>query len=406
MNDLPRSHAQRAPVVLCSFDDDYAARFTRALESSCATVHVSPLQDAITSAAETLSPDVIVFDLQTVKTEHQTIFDLIRQLSQTHPQIQKIALGHPTIADEAIAAMKAGACDFLDRDASPAEIEELVLDHLLHASNAPVKRAGNVIAIVGAKPSGHESFLATNLAVQLATTHSEQSVLLLDLDLECTDLPIDFDVEITYSLHDAIQEHLKLERSMLDHVLARHKTGLFLLPLTLKRDSNDEVSPQALASILGSLRSLFDVIVINASCLRNELCRSYLMTLCDHVLVVVLQQIGWLRAAQEQFAPIDIADKSAPRVQLIIADHDDDIDLPIAKINKHVGLPAIATLPPAPADLANSHNAGVPLILAKPKARYSRAVAELAEELFPAAVPQGASQVAKRVGALLGLSGS
>lgn len=398
MNEIPRPGLQRAPVVLCTFDDAYAARFTRALEHCCPVIHISPLQQSATTTIESMKASIAVFDLHTVKTENQTIFDLMRQLGSRFPAIRKIALGHRSIPDQVIAAMKSGACDFLDRDADPLEIEETILDQASHSVMGEHSRIGHVIAVVGAKPTEHESFLSANLAAHLATLHPDRSILLLDLDLERTELQIDFDVEITYSLHDAIQEHVRLEKAMLERVLTRHKTGLYLLPLTLKRSSNEEVSPQALAGVLGSLRTIFDIVVVDAGCLRHDLCRSYLFSLCDRVLVLVSQQIGSIRAAQELFG------EGGPKVELIVTDYDTDIDLPTSKIGQRVGASIIATLPPSASDLANSHNSGIPLAIQKPKSPYVKAVMRLAQQLVPgtAHTPNnGLAKVATKLTSLL-----
>jgi hypothetical protein len=78
------------PVIIVSFDDDYAARFTRELEKVCPTVHVSPLLRTLKSSVESLQPAIIVFDLQTIKTEDHTIFEIMESLNEAFPRARKI----------------------------------------------------------------------------------------------------------------------------------------------------------------------------------------------------------------------------------------------------------------------------------------------------------------------------
>ena len=38
-----RTHVQQHPIVIISFDDEYAGRFTRELQDKYPTLHISPL---------------------------------------------------------------------------------------------------------------------------------------------------------------------------------------------------------------------------------------------------------------------------------------------------------------------------------------------------------------------------
>jgi pilus assembly protein CpaE len=382
MNDAP-GKMTAAPVLLVTFDDEFAVELAGSLEGKCPIVHVNPLMKTVHAAIESLCPHVVLFDLKTVKTEEQTIFDVLHSVHMREPDIRNIAIGYRSSTNQVIAAMKSGACDFLDRDAGPEEIEQTIANNLMSPGAHRRGQSGRIIAAVGAKPNEGENALATSLAAYIAASSVDLSVLLLDLDLELTELPIDFDVEITYSLRDALEEHTDLTREMLERVLTRHKSGLYLLPLALRRDSSDEISPQSLASMLGALRSMFDVIVVHASCLRDEVCRPYLIALCDHVLVLVSQRIGAIRAAQDLFGAHAAKESASSPLRLVIPDFESDLEPGASVIERHVGIPLLTTLPPARELLVASHNSGTPSTLYKPRSPYARSVARLAQTLVP-----------------------
>jgi pilus assembly protein CpaE len=281
-----------------------------------------------------------------------------------------------------ILAMKSGACDFLDREASADEIRETIRGQLSQARNGQGKRAGRVIALVGARENDGESEIAANLAAYIASTHPKGDVLLLDLTLEDSQLEIEFNVEITYSVRDAIEEHLRLDRAGLVDVLAKHSSGLCLLPLTTSKSSDGEISPQQIATLLSALRNFFSIIVINAGCLRDKYCRQYVMPLCDQVLLVCPQTIGSIRAARRIMPAKAEGDDPNVRFGLIVSKYDRDIELTPDQMASRIGIALAATLPTSWVSIANSHNLGVPLVFSWSGSRYARAIRAIANDLL------------------------
>ncbi len=371
---------QQHPAVIVSFDDDYAARIARELEKVCPTVHVSPLLKTLHASVESLQPSIIIFDLQTIKTEDHTIFEIMATLNEGFPRARKIGLGRQSMPSQIISAMKAGACDFFDRDANPEEIRDAVGRHLSQVRSVRGERAGQVIALVSGRENEGEIELGSNLAAHLASNKAKGDVLLLDLTMETSQLEIEFNVEVTYSVRDALDELLRLDKSALMEVLAKHSSGLCLLPLATRNSPEDEISPQQLATLLGSLRNLFSIIVINAGCLRDKYCQQYLLPLCDRVLIVCTQTLGSVRAAREIVPPNEATPDE--KFGLVVAKYDPDIELVPEQISSRLGIPLAGIVPTAWASLANSHNIGMPLVLSSPGHRYSRAVRELATGLM------------------------
>ncbi len=388
MNTVKQQH----PVIVVSFDDDYAARFARELEKVCPTVHVSPLLRTLRSSVESLQPSIIIFDLQTIKTEDHTIFEIMESLNEAFPRVRKIGLGHQNMPLQIISAMKAGASDFLDRDATPQEIRDTIVRQLSQVRSVRGERAGQVIALVSGRENEGESEVASNLAAHFASTRPKGDVLLLDLTLEHSQLEIEFNVEVTYSVRDALEELLRLDKPALMQVLAKHSGGLCLLPLTTRNSKDDEISAQQLATLLSALRNFFGTIVINAGCLRDKYCQQYLLPLCDRVLIVCTQTLSSIRTAREIVPPKDANTADEEKFGLIVCRYDPDVELLPDQIAVRLGIPVAGMLPASWVSLANSHNIGVPLVLSSPGHRYARAIRDLAARLLQDGLEPGSKQ--------------
>jgi pilus assembly protein CpaE len=382
MNQMQIQRRPPVPALIVSFDDKLAVRFSSAVESACTLMHVSPAKRSLESAVKSLNPAVAIFDLHSVKTSDTNIFDLMEEMSELAPDVRKIAIGYQSVTAQVIAAMKAGACDFVDRESNAQEIMDAVLPHLRQSRprNRPADGA-NLIGVVAARQNEGEAAIVSNLAIAIAAAQPNKRVLLVDLGLEASELEISFDVEITYTVRDAVDDVSQQDEPMLDRVLARHKSGVYLLPLATQQHSEDEISSQDLAVVVGTLRRCFDTIVVNAGCLRQKSCQPLLLPLFDRVLIVVSQEIGSVRAARECFAAAG-AEPDSSRFELIVADFDDEIDLSPSLLAKHAGFEVMATLPASHTLLANSHNAGNPLSYSQPRCRYARAITELASRLI------------------------
>src|SRR5262249_26519981 len=155
-----------------------------------------------------LQPPIVIFDLQTIKTEEQSIFEIMEQIHLQFPAVRKIGLGYQTVPAQVISAMKAGACDFLDREASPQEIKSAITRQLQNARSTHSQRQGHVIALVSGRENDGENQIAVNLAAHMARCKDAGEVLLLDLNLDSSGMEIDLNLEVTYSIRDALKELL------------------------------------------------------------------------------------------------------------------------------------------------------------------------------------------------------
>ena len=387
-----RVHVEHHPIVIVSFDDDYAGRFVRELQDSFPALHISPLIRTLNASMESLQPSITVFDLQTIKTEDHSIFEIMTSMNEAFPQVRKIALGNQNMPTQVISAMKAGACDFIDRSASSEEIREVINRQMGQVRIQQSDQVGRVLALVSGRENEGENELAANLAAHISTTRPKGDVLLLDLTLEESQLEIEFNVEVTYSVRNAIDELLRLDKPVLMEVLAKHSSGLCLLPLTTRSRKDDEISPQELATLLSALRNFFSIIVVNAGCLRDRHCRPYLTPLCDKLLLVCPQIIGSVRIARDILTEYRTTSDDRGKLGLIVSKYDPGIELSAAQIAERIGMPLVATLPAGWVSIANSHNQGIPLVLSAPNSRYSRAIRELAKQVLTDSAPAEAKE--------------
>jgi pilus assembly protein CpaE len=183
-------------------------------------------------------------------------------------------------------SMRAGAREFLSVPFDHAIIAK-ALSRVGSRRQQPVtaiKRDAKLLVFFGAKGGVGVTTLATNMAVALAE-ETQQSTLLIDLNLQLGDAAMNLGIEGTFSTVDALQNSAQLDPALLVKFLVRHTSGLSVLPAPLELDST-RISESAIGSLLAVARKQFHYVVVDAGKkidlrqlnLFEELSTAYLVT--------------------------------------------------------------------------------------------------------------------------------
>src|SRR4029077_4424926 len=98
-------------------------------------------------------------------------------------------------------------------------------------SAEPIAR-GTVVTIFGAKGGIGKTTIATNLSAALVTA-TQSNVTLVDMDTRFGDVAIMMDIAVEHSIADLGRRIDELDRESIKENLARHHTGVSILPAPL-----------------------------------------------------------------------------------------------------------------------------------------------------------------------------
>ena len=163
-----------------------------------------------------------------------------------------------------VRCMRAGAREFL----TPPFTQGAVVEALVRASvRRPTTRSNNkalgrLFVFTGAKGGSGVTTIATNFAVALAN-ESQQSTLLIDLDLPLGAAALDLGITAPFSTVDALQNASRLDSNFLSRLLTKHSSGLYVLSAPDKY-SSFTVPEEPLERLLASARQDFEYVVVDA----------------------------------------------------------------------------------------------------------------------------------------------
>jgi pilus assembly protein CpaE len=230
--------------------------------------------EAVSTAAE-LKPDAVLCGMsQPMERAMQTMESMVDAL----PETPIIAYGWEQNLDAVRRAMLAGARDFILMPADAVRLAEslrIVMEAQAKrreraSGEAPTRDPrGFVVAVFAAKGGVGKTTVSTNVAVALASAHS-QSVVLLDMDDSFGDVASMLDLPTEPNLVDYIRDADRLSRDDIPSRLVSHSTGLYVLPTQRDPLKWRSISPPDIQKVIGSVARRFDVVIVDTGAMLTE----------------------------------------------------------------------------------------------------------------------------------------
>lgn len=251
-------------LLVISPDNALVGALKSALDTATSLLQIEHLPENEDHICEKFQPSGILIDSDS-RSGVQTAFERIAAARRQFPAIPVIALGNEMSAQLVLAALRAGADDFVDREASCEQIQAAIRNCL--AQNREPRRQGRarMAAVLSPFPSEQDQDFALNLAVRAAAQTRDRLALYIDLSLPVTQAGVALGIDLKFSVADAIRELGRLDRVLLEGAVARDsRSSLYVMALSndFKSDAA-ALEPATFTALLQILQNIFDIVVIN-----------------------------------------------------------------------------------------------------------------------------------------------
>ncbi|HCA86915.1 MAG TPA: septum formation initiator [Streptomyces sp.] len=297
--------------ILPAVGDPDAARSVTTLLSQLPDAEPAPPVADSTTLLDTLArlAGESVEELPEVVLVHELIgpvpaLDLIREVVLRFPAVGVVLVSADAGPGLFQAAMDSGARGLA---ALPLSYEELtarvqgaaqwavgVRKHLGSGPDAGSGPGGTVVTVTGAKGGVGTTLTAVQLA--LAARASGRSTALVDMDLQSGDIASYLDVQFRRSLVD-LAGIADISPRVLQDAVCNHPTGLGLLLAPADGERGEEVTDRAARQIVSSLRSRYEVVVIDCGTQMNG-ASAAAVEMSDTALMVTTPDVIAVRAAK------------------------------------------------------------------------------------------------------------
>jgi pilus assembly protein CpaE len=247
-------------VAIIGPDPQYQAQIVRPLALSLFVVrqiqYYPPLDQVPLIARIGLS--IYIVDLDS---DPAVALKLVESLSRIPNSVVLVASGHFS-TDLVVGAMRAGAREVLPLPLTRDQLDDVMARARSRLSAPPDHELGRLCVFLGAKGGAGTTTVASNFAMA-AALGSEKRTLLIDFDLPLGDAVLNFGMEPQFSTRDALSNCLRLDANLLSSFVARHDSGLFILPAQGRCDRY-EITREAVDKLILVARQMFDCVVLDA----------------------------------------------------------------------------------------------------------------------------------------------
>lgn len=288
-----------------------------------------------------------------------------------------LAVGPAGQAKVRLHALQAGADFYVDDAELEAELA-VVLSRLRVQPKPPApepQEQGKLISVLGPSGGTGSSTLAVNLATLLARTH--ESCGLIDLRLGGGDLAALLDLKPTHTIADLCRNSARMDRTMFEHSLAKHDSGVRLLSPPRTVGEIGLVNAQAVRQLLTIARGMFPYVVTDLDdAFHGEQAQTLKMS--DMILLVLRLDFTSLRNTRRTLDHLEQLGISRDGVRLVVNRYGQPAELPVAKAEQALNVKIFHYVPDDPKTINRANNNGVPAVLEAPSAKFSKSMSQLA----------------------------
>ncbi|WP_435605941.1 type 4b pilus Flp biogenesis protein TadZ [Pseudomonas knackmussii] len=244
---------------------------------------------------------------------------LVEGLVSARPMLSVVAVGDGLDNQLVLAAMRAGARDFVTYGARASELSGLIRRLGGRMPSVPVSaaRQGELYSLVSARPDADGAFVALHLALALQS-QPENQVLLVDIGQPAGEALAIIGMESAFNFSDAMRNLRRLDQTLIDSAFTRHESGLRVLSLSDEPGVLERVSTAELYLLLGSLRSAFSHVLINLTGAAEGELSSQLLQQASRVLWLVDQSVPSCKKGMERLRRLRERNQVLPRIELLI----------------------------------------------------------------------------------------
>lgn len=285
--------------------------------------------------------------------------------------------------DTLLRALRAGAQEVLRRPLDRGALREAVE----RVGRQAAKKAGGgnsrgVITVFSNKGGAGVSTIATNLAISLKRLTGRE-VVLADLDVHSGDAAFMLGLAPTRSISDVLAAP-KIDSASVHDALIKHESGLFVLSQPEQIDQVDAASPHQVASVMEILSSTFDLVVVDAPHVFNDVTLE-LFDRSSTILMVCEPSIPSVRAGRRS---LEIFHKlnfmvSPDRVRLVVNRRSDQSAIALPQMEETLGMPVFGSVTNDYHAVSMAINVGKPLCGQHTDSRAGRDITALARKLVP-----------------------
>lgn len=306
----------------------------------------------------------------------------VEQVTAEYPGLAVLMLCAQPSPEFLLRAMRAGVREVLPSPPAPSTLMMAVDRVELRRQAAGRPRRGRLLAFMACKGGSGASFLASNLAYQLA---QDASVLLIDLNLQFGDsLSLLREAPAQLHLADAARESERLDASFLSACATRIHERLSVLAASEELADSMAVRPEQIEAIVRLAQRHHDYVIVDLERQLNPLTLRAL-DLADQIFAVMQANLPALRHARRLQKLFESLSYPAEKTGWIVNRYERSSELELQDIERTLGLTDLRVVANAYREVSAAVSGSAPVMELARSSAVTRHLSDLARSLSPRA---------------------
>ncbi|HEY3348097.1 MAG TPA: response regulator [Nitrospirota bacterium] len=326
---------------------------------------------------ERTRPDILIVDLHPAN-EHG--FEFVGRVSRNAPSVFILGISSDGSSESILKTIKSGCSDFLMKPVDGRDLADSVSKACRMRVNAPHNNeAGSIIACLSAKGGSGNTTIAVSLAFAIAKI-TGKSTAIADMDLTGGSGGAFMDMDPKYTIYDAAINSGRLDRSFMQGVLARHKSGITFLAPPGRPEQAGAIGPDTVRDVAVIMGGMFNVTVIDAGKGLTDK-NAPLLEAADIVVLTGIISLPSIINMKKIVDSLKVIGIGTGKLKTVLNRYDKKGDIPVRDAEKTIGAKFSWRVPNSYIEAEASINRGVPLIELFPESEAGRSLAGFARQV-------------------------
>ncbi len=312
--------------------------------------------------------------------------DRIGSLLNAHPHLDVFYVSHQINNDILLAAMRVGIREFFTSPLDENELRSGLLRFKERQTRTNVQEQshqGSIINVIGAKGGVGTTTLAVNLADAFQRMDHIKSVVLIDMNMPYGEVQLFLDLKPESHWGELLRNISHLNSETLMNALTRYSSNLHVLASPRQLEDLYAANPENISNVLGMLRSVFDVVVIDLGMYLDEVTLKA-MEVSDAILLSSVQSLTCLANIKrflDHFRQPDMHWED--KIHIIVNKYLTDCSLTITEMEDSMRKKSFWEIPHDYKNTLNAINQGQTLHMTAPRQPITKSIEGLARQLMP-----------------------
>jgi pilus assembly protein CpaE len=324
-------------------------------------------------------PDLLIYELVEASDEE---FKLLQYFIENNTVGEIFVTSQKQDTEILLKAMRAGTKEFFPQPLNPQEVRTALEKFIKRRDQTKITdlpHNGRIIHVMGAKGGVGTTTIAVNLAMILADVKKAGSVALVDLNTVFGEIPLFLSVKPKYHWGHISSNLNRLDRTFLINAMAKHSTGVHILPSPSYLNGHPPVTADNMEQLLDMMQKNFDFIIVDGGqSLDGPALKAIEMS--ENTLLITLLSLPCLTNTKNVLKSLSgMKTFQEDRLGLVVNRYLKKSDLSIKEAEESVRNEIFWNIPNDYKTTMSAINRGIPLYNLSPKASITKNLVSLAD---------------------------